>query len=283
MTAPADADRVVASDGTTLRYRAWTVPSPAAALLLIHGLGEHSGRYEAVARELNAHGISVFAPDLRGHGRSEGRRGHARSFELLLSDLERVLETVRELQGGAPLFMFGQSLGGLVALRYAQTRPGAPLRGLILSAPLLRLASPPPRWLHLLARMMNRALPGVGLYNRIDPADLSHDPAAVERYRSDPLVHDRVTPRLYAGMCEAMTAARAEVPRLNVPAVLILVPGADPVVDPDATLEVAAEMANAVPRVDVRGYTGFFHEPFHEVDRARPTADLVRWIAARTA
>lgn len=282
MAAPADADRVVAADGTALRYRAWPAASPSAALLVVHGLGEHSGRYEAVARQLNTHGVSVFAPDLRGHGRSGGRRGHARTFDLLLSDLELVLENVRLRTGELPLFMLGQSLGGLVALRFAETRPETNLRGLILSAPLLRLASPPPRWLHVLAGMMNRVLPAAGLYNRIAPSDLSHDSEAVQAYRSDPLVHDRVTPRLYVGMFAAMSAARAELSRLKVTDVLVLVPGADPVVDPDATLEIAAEMAKVVSAVDVRGYTGFFHEPFHEADRARPTADLVRWIAART-
>lgn len=247
---------------------------------MVHGLGEHSGRYAALARHLVTQKISVFAFDLRGHGASEGARGHIRRFHDLIDDVDRARGEVARLAPALPLVLFGHSLGGLIALRYVQLRPETPLLGLILSAPLLRFGSPLPRLLHRLALLLSRIAPAVPLWNRIEPGELTHDRHEVEVYETDPLVHDRITPGAYREMHVAMTAAVAEVESVRVPHVLILVPGADPIVDPEATLEVAARL-DRVTEVEVHGYSGFYHEPLHEAERRRPTADLTRWLARR--
>lgn len=278
----ADLHPLVADDGTPLRYRSWEAPSSRAAVLLVHGLGEHSGRYDELAGHLGREGVSVFAPDLRGHGLSGGSRGHVAAFDEYLTDLDLVFAEVARRLPAAPMFLLGHSLGGLIALRYGQQRPDAPIRGLILSSPVLRQSSPPPRWLHRLLGLLSATFSDMPLGNRIDPEHLTQDAAAVAAYREDPLVHDIITPRLYREMTRAMTSAIAETDLLRVSEVLVLVSGADRVVDPAATLELASELSRRV-KVEVRGYSGFYHECFNEIERPRPLADLTRWLLARTA
>lgn len=269
-------------DGTPLRLHAWQAESPRAAVLLVHGMGEHAGRYAGLAEHLRRERVSFFAPDLRGHGLSGGSRGHVEAFEQYLGDLDLIHTEVTRIAPGAPVILVGHSLGGLIAIRYVQSRSGLVLRGLVLSAPLLRLAAPPPRWLHRLLGVLSATFSAMPLGNRIDPDDLTHDRAAVAAYRDDPLVHDIVTPRLYREMIGAMSAAAAEIELLGVSHVLAIVPGADRVVDPAATLELAADLSRRAD-VEVRGYSGFYHEAFNEVDRLRPVTDLTRWIEARIA
>jgi alpha-beta hydrolase superfamily lysophospholipase len=281
VTAPDSVDTISAADGTRLGFHRWEAPDPKGALLILHGLGEHSGRYAELARHLQQQKISVFAVDLRGHGSSEGARGHIRRFDDLIDDADRARAEVARLAPALPLVLFGHSLGGLIALRYVQRRPKTPLLGLVLSAPLLRFRSPLSGLLHRLALLLARLVPAVPLWNRIEPRELSHDRHEVEVYEADPLVHDRITPRAYREMHMAMTAAATEVESVRVPHVLIFVPGADQIVDPEATLEMAADLGR-ITEVEVHGYSGFYHEPLHETGRDRPTADLTRWLARRT-
>lgn len=266
-------------DGTPLHRAAWEVPEPRAALLLSPGMGEHSGRYDAFARDLAEEGISTHALDHRGNGRSPGPRGHVRRFRELVDDLEAFRRAAAaDLPPGTPVFLFGHSLGGLVALRHLQGYPEAPFAGAVLSAPALGIAVRAPRWKTALAGVLSRILPALPLANEIDPAHLTHDPAAVAGYRTDPLVHPRITPRLYTEMVEAMRLARAEAARISVP-LLFVVPGEDRVVLSAAVEEFAR---SAPGDVTVHRYEGFFHECLNELERERVVGDVVRWIHART-
>ncbi|MGH7482883.1 MAG: alpha/beta fold hydrolase, partial [Longimicrobiales bacterium] len=144
-----------------LHYRVWEATDPRAGLLLIHGLSDHSGRYTELGEHMASVGLSTYALDLRGHGYSEGRRGHARSFELFLQDLERFR---REVQGltrpGLDLFLLGHSMGGLVVIRYLEEYD-VPLGGAVLVSPWLGTALPVPRWKLNLARVLGRVLPAL--------------------------------------------------------------------------------------------------------------------------
>lgn len=283
MTGPAEADPTTgegelrSADGLRLHFRSWTVPLPRAALVAVHGLGEHSGRLASLASELARRGIDVFAPDLRGHGRSEGRRGHAARFGLLVEDVHALRLEVARRHPALPLLLFGHSLGGLVAIRYLEAYPEPPLRGAVLSAPELGLGSGIPIWRRVLARAIEPLLPALPAHNGIDPEWLSHDPEEVAAYRADPLVHRRITPRLFTEMEGAMRLAREERERIRVPA-LVLVPEADRVVDPAATLE----FCRGTP-LEVRRYPGLFHEPLHEVRRAEVLNEVAGWLEARIA
>jgi lysophospholipase len=247
-------------------------------LLLSPGLGEHAGRYAMLARDLAPRGVEVHALDHRGHGRSAGIRGHTPRFGALTDDFDAF---ARRVIGGVadetPVFLLGHSLGGLIAIRWLETRPNPRLRGAILSAPLLGIAKQAARWKTALSGVLSAVLPWIPIPAEVDPAELSGDPAYVRSYRDDPLVHDRITPRLYTEMVKAMADAFAERDRITLPR-LFIVPGADTIVREDATLRFAEGMTGDVT---VLRYPGFRHESLNELDRARPVADLLAWMEER--
>lgn len=266
------------ADGARLHALRWPAGRPRAALLLSHGLGEHAGRYATLARDLVRRGIEVHGLDHRGHGRSGGARAYVPRFSRYLDDFEAFRHhVVEQLPAGIPVFLLGHSLGGLIALRWLEAHGGGGLAGAILSAPLLGIAKEAARWKVALSGVLSKLLPWVPIGNEIDPAELSGDPAYVRSYREDPLVHARITPRLYTEMVQAMGDAVAEKDRLALP-LLFLVPGADTIVREEETLRLAQSLPGDVT---IRRYPGFRHESLNEVERARPVGDVVEWMEAR--
>lgn len=261
-----------------LHYRAWETARPAAALMVLHGLGEHSGRYESLARTMCAYGFSTYALDLRGHGSSEGRRGHARSFEHILQDVDRFR---REVQGlidpETPLFLVGHSMGGLIALRYLEEFE-APFRGAVVISPWLATALPIPRWKSLLASAMTKVLPALPFAAGIQAEDLTSDASIVRAYRDDPLVHDTITPRLFTEISHSMGLAMQRAERIRVP-MLLLLAGSDRLVDTERSLA----FSRALPRdlVTTRVFPDAYHEILNEVNRASVFAEIRSWITAR--
>ena len=263
-----------------LQYRAWETANPRAAIVVVHGLGEHGGRYEGFGTAMAAYGISSYALDLRGHGLSEGRRGHVRSFGVFLQDLDRFR---REVQGftppGLPLFLMGHSMGGLIALRYEEEYR-TPFAGGIISAPWLATAMPIPRWKVATSAAIGRVLPALPMSNRIDADDLCHDPGVVAAYRADPLVHGRITPRLFAEASAAMGLVLQRSEQLATP-LLFLIPAADRLVDAQRSLQFARKLPAQLTTIKL--YPGMYHEVLNEPDRQLVMRDIRDWIAARIA
>jgi alpha-beta hydrolase superfamily lysophospholipase len=255
-----------AVDRLRLHYRAWEAHDPRAALLVVHGMFEHSRRYQEFGTFMAESGVSTYALDLRGHGASEGRRGHARRFELFLQDLDRFR---REVQGlapqGTPLLLLGHSLGGLIVLRYLEEYD-APITAAVLTAPWLGTAVPVPRWQVVLASFLNRVLPAFPFPFRIDAATLSHDPERVADYRDDVDIHTTITPRLFMGISAAMQEALLRGDRIHIPVHLLLA-GDDRVVDTARSLAFARSLDSE--RVTVEVVDGLFHELLQERDRDR--------------
>lgn len=266
--------RSVEAGDVALLYRAWEAENPRAHLRIIHGLGEHGGRYTRLAEALLSRGISTFAADLRGHGVSGGRRGHVHRFEDYLDDFQRICAAAPER---SPAFLLGHSLGGLIALRLLQTDRAGRLHGAILSAPAVDLPDPQPWWRDPAARAVAPLFPTLTVSNGIDPSDLSRDPMEVEAYRSDPLVHDRVTIRLFREMRSAMREARRNGAAVAVP-VLLLAPGDDRVTEVSAARRLAMEFA--VP-AEIRDLPDHLHEPLHDREAGVVTRQIVQWIEAR--
>jgi alpha-beta hydrolase superfamily lysophospholipase len=268
-------------DGTATFVRAWPVPDGVArrgSILLVHGLGEHIGRYGHVADRLTALGLEVRGYDLRGHGRSEGARGSIPHADALLEDLRFVFDDLdrrgRAAGDEAPPLLLGHSLGGTIAA--AGTAGGwvAP-RALALSSPALALHVGSLRAAVL--KLAQRLIPDRQLPNALPAAKLSHDPAEVAAYRADELVHDRITPRMYGFLAGAGTAVRRDAARLTVPT-LLLVAGDDAIVDADGSRELAARLAPGAGTLQF--YDGLYHETFNErePDRARVLGDLGAWL-----
>ena len=261
---------LVTADGVKLFTQRWEpTGEPKGLCILVHGLGEHSGRYERLAQDLVAAGFAVRAMDHRGHGRSEGRRGDCRSIDQFLEDLHRFVETLR-----SPRVMIGHSLGGLIALYYACRYPQT-IRAVAVSSPALALAQEPPIVKKALAHGLARILPATPIPNGVDPAVLSHDPKVMEQYVADPLVHRMITARCAVALQRAMLQAFELAPRIDLPC-LILQAGSDSVCDAEATARFADQVKGA-PML-FRRYEGMYHEIFNELDRDRPISDLIRWL-----
>ena len=268
-------------DATAIFLREWPVPDGVArrgSLLLVHGLGEHSGRYAHVGERLAAMGLHVRGYDHRGHGESGGARGAVPHPDTLLDDLRAVFDDLaahaRTVGDTAPPFLLGHSMGGATAAR-AATGGWVTPRGLILSSPALRV-SPSPVETGLLA-VARRLAPDRAFPNRLPVGKLSHDPREVAAYKADGLNHDRITPRLYDFMADAGAAARRDAARFTVPT-LLLVAGADALVDARGARELSAALPAGVGTL--HWYDGLYHELFNErePDRTLVLDDLAAWL-----
>jgi alpha-beta hydrolase superfamily lysophospholipase len=267
-----------ATDGENIALQDWPL-APGAALrgvvVLVHGLGEHAGRYGRLAAQLNRWGFAVRGYDHYGHGESGGRRGALPTPLRLQDDLADVIESTRQRMDGLPLIVLGHSLGGLVAASLV-ARHGTALEGLVLSSPLLGVRLGVVQ--KLLLATLPRVAPDLTVGNGLDPADLSHDPAVVAAYRADPLVHDRVSGRLALVMATGGQAVIDRAGEWSVPT-LLLYAGADRIVDAAAT----RRFAQAAPRAVVTAhcFEGLSHEIFNELD-PRPVLERLRqWLDER--
>jgi alpha-beta hydrolase superfamily lysophospholipase len=263
--------------GTRLFRRVWRPAGPArAALINLHGLGDHSGLYPALVEYLTDRGIAVHAPDLRGNGRSPGQRGFVRRWEDFREDLRAFVARVRAEEPGLPLFLLGNSLGGLIVLDYAIHHPDG-LRGVIAAAPPLgRLGVPAP--LMALGRVMSRICPRFALRTGMDLSGLARDPAVRETVLADPLFHRYGTARLSTEVVKTIAAVQAKAPRFPLP-VLVLHGGSDRMVAPDGSRAFIARVGH--PDHELREYPGGYHVLFADFDRERVLADLERWVVSR--
>jgi alpha-beta hydrolase superfamily lysophospholipase len=268
-------------DGAAILLRDWPVPEGVVrrgSVLLVHGLGEHSGRYAHVGERLAALGLHVRGYDHRGHGESPGARGSIPHPDALLDDLRAVFEDLdghaRATGDTAAPFLLGHSMGGAIGARAATGGWVAP-RGLVLSSPAL-LLSPSPVQSGLLA-VARRLAPDRALPNQLPVGKLSHDPREVAAYRADGLNHDRITPRLYEFMAGAGAAAREAAARFEIPT-LLLVAGEDALVDARGAREFSAALPAGVGTL--HWYDGLYHELFNErePDRTLVLDDLAAWL-----
>jgi acylglycerol lipase len=274
MDAASQVDQVAARDGTALRVRHWPVASaqPWAALLLVHGLAEHSGRYEHVGAQMAAAGIDTWAFDQRGFGASGGERASVDRWSALHDDLEERLGAVRSIDPTRPLVLYGHSLGGLIALGYVldgRSRPDL----LVLSAPAI--GADIPRWQRLLVGTLRRFAPGMLLSNRLDDTTLSRDPAVAAAYRADPLNQHKSTVRFaHAAFAEQRRVANA-LERLSIPT-LVIHGGSDRLVTTDTSA--VLEGRTSVTR---RVYPELRHESHNEPEGPQVIADVIGWIRER--
>ena len=271
-------DTLSTVDGLALALRRWPASgTPRGLVQIVHGLGEHLGRYDALARRLAAAGWQVAGHDLRGHGHSEGQRGVIADSHALLADLGRVVDALR---GPGPHLLLGHSLGGLIAARFvAEGLATTPLPwwrrldGLVLSSPALDPGMN--AFQKFLLGVLGPVAPKLALNNGLKPAWISRDPAVVKAYVDDPLVHDRVAPRLVRFIVDGGLLVRGRAPEWTLPTLLMWA-GADRCVAPAGS----AAFAAAAPRdvVTAQDFPGLFHEIFNEPERDAVIARLLAWL-----
>ena len=267
-------------DGLELFYRFFPASPERALLVIAHGLGEHSGRYTNVIDRLAGLGFSIMAGDVRGHGRSQGARGHATAFDHYLSDLKVFLDlALKDRHGNGKTFLLGHSLGGLIATRFAMENQDL-LDGLVISSPALGLGFPPPALKKIAGRIMSVIWPGLTLTNELDPEKISRDRTVIEAYINDPLVHDKISARFFTEFVSSMEKANGGAPGLVLP-VLMQIAGADAFVNAEASREFFGRLGSGDKTLHV--YDLLYHEVYNELpeDRARVLDDLAHWLESR--
>ena len=262
-------------DGSALVQRCWQpAGAPRGTIVIVHGLGEHSGRYSQLAAELTDDGWAVRAIDLRGHGRSQGPRGAIPSPTAMRDDILDALADARQAAPEQPLVLLGHSMGGAFAAE-ALAHDTKAADALVLSSPALKADLS----LVQLALMntLRHIAPTLAIANGLNATHLSHDTAVVAAYNADPLVHDRVSAALAHAIMTAGATVRAAAPRWAVPT-LLLYAGDDRIVNPRGSREFA--VAAPKDRVTVRVFDGLWHEIFNETERAGPVSALRNWLGA---
>jgi alpha-beta hydrolase superfamily lysophospholipase len=268
--------------GREIFWQAWTPdPDPAVQLrgvvVIVHGAGEHSGRYQHVAQRLVTEGYAVYALDHRGHGRSDGPRALIDRLDSAVSDIESVVAIARDAHPGLPVFMLAHSMGGTFGVQYALAHQDR-LAGLILSGPLAALDGAPAP-LRLVGRMLSVLAPGVGLI-AVDSGLVSRDPQVVEAYRGDPLVHHGKLPaRTLAELARAIDAFPARAPQITLPT-LILYGTEDRLAPPRGSVMLGERIAS--DDKTIKPYEGLYHEILNEPERERVLDDLCAWLDAHT-
>jgi alpha-beta hydrolase superfamily lysophospholipase len=268
-----------AAEGDNLAMQDWPVPealTPRGTVLLVHGLGEHAGRYHHVAERLNGCGFAVRGYDQYGHGESDGVRGALPREARLVEDLIDVINSTRKrMAAGAPLILLGHSLGGLVAaLLVALDRVA--VQGLVLSSPALAVRLNPLQ--KVLLGTLPQVAPHFTVGNGVNPKYLSHDPAVVAAYRADRRVHDRLSARLGAFIAETGPKLVGSAPQWKVPT-LLLYAGDDKLIDPAGSRAFAARAPKEVVRAHC--FPHLFHEIFNEPDKDAVFDTLTRWLDER--
>jgi alpha-beta hydrolase superfamily lysophospholipase len=270
----AKTQQITASDGTQLFRQAWEPADFAATVCLVHGLGEHSSRYAHVAEAFAAENIAVHAFDLRGHGKSEGKRGHTPSLQQWLADVQLLIE---QSDVDKPRFLYGHSLGGLIALRFG-LQPSIPLRGVIASGPALRRSFEVPAIKTLLARGMARVLPSFSQPSGLDPEAISRDKSIVEAYINDPLVHDLASAQLFIEATRAGEETLAQAAAFDLP--LLLVCGQEDTIIDVSACEAFFEMISSEDKT-LRVLPDLYHEVHNEPEKAAVIQEIIQWVNKR--
>ncbi len=268
--------RFISFDRTPIFYRTVSPGQNAlATVVIVHGMGEHGGRYINFATYLASEGYHVVMPDLRGFGLSGGARGCVGSFEDYFGDLDAVLSVVRQEFSRPRIFLMGHSFGGLVAFHYAVSRMEAQFSGLILSSPNFGISIKVPAWRHHAALLLARFLPNLTQANRVNPTYLSHDKKSVVKYRTDPLIHSKISAGLYRQLTLQMQDSLKTAKRLRIPS-LFMQAGDERVVSRPATERVFDAVLETEKTLET--YEGYYHEILNEQNSGIVYERVLSWL-----
>lgn len=260
-------------DGIELVSQGWKPANPKAVVVLIHGHGEHINRYQHVAEAITNAGYAMQAFDIRGHGRSAGKRGHTPGYENLMTDISDFIGDAQKRYPGLPVFLYGHSMGGNQVINYALKSPGI-LKGVIATGPWLKLAFDPPAAQVMVAKLLNGIAPSFSLASGLSQSALSRDLDVVKKYAADPLVHDKISVRLYTTMYANGLWALEHAADLKIP-MLLMHGSADGLTSAPASEEFAKKAGKLVT---LRIWDGFYHEIHNEPEKAEVLETIVNWL-----
>lgn len=268
----------IGKGGIEIFFQQWEVANPKAILVIVHGLGEHSGRYGNLIDALQNKGIAIFGLDHRGFGRSGGKRGHVDSFMDYIYDLKIFVNMIRDKYPNKPVIMLGHSMGGVLALKYALTH-AEDLDALILSSPGLVPAIKVPAWKKNLAIFLSSRIPSLTMPSGLDATTISRDKEVVKKYLDDPLVHDKVTPRFYVEMMNTIDECINRCGEITLP--LLLFHGTADALVLDEASKIVYQKASSKDKT-LKLFEGLYHETMNELepDRKKVLKFVADWIVA---
>lgn len=260
-------------DGLKLHAGMWSCENPKAMVCVIHGFGEHSARYEEMAQFLNEHDILVASMDLRGHGLSEGLKGHAPSMDALMNDIEELLKYARAQYNDLPLFLMGHSLGGNLVSNYILRKPINELEGFIVSSPWLQTTHEPPRWKVAMGNFFSKVYPRLQQPTGMNVNHLSKDPEAVKKYQEDPLVHETLSAGLFSIVQEGKAYVEEHIGDCKLGGYVYHGDG-DQIISHDFN-EIVFKKSDSI---EWKSWPGVFHEPHHDLEKKEIMQSLLDWI-----
>ena len=261
------------ADGTRLAYRAWPVSGASITFAVIHGLGEHSGRYERFARGMAEFQMATYAIDLRGHGKSAGQRGHIDAWSQWTDDAAALIKQV-EAQASGEVVPLGHSFGGVAMLSTMLAGKAPNAKRFIVSSPALKLKVKVPAWKASLAGILSSVAPKLAMNNDVDAGTVSRIPEIVDAYRTDPLVHGKISTRLYVEWLRAATDVLDRAKAIKVP-FLILAGTDDRLIDPAGSRELHQR---APVMSELRMLDGRYHEPFNDRGSDEVFTVIADWL-----
>lgn len=269
------------ADGLTFYVRGWEPDSqPKAVIGLVHGLGEHTGRYEHVAKVFTDAGYAIVGFDLRGHGRTGGTRGHFPSLDVVMQDVGRLFKFIGEKYPNLPQFLYGHSLGGLLSLTYA-LQYGASLKGVMVTDAALRSALQEQKAKIVMANVLGSLMPAMVIPSGLDPTTISRDSEVVEKYIHDPLVHDKTSLGLGKSALTAIDYCFTHAKEF-VPPLLIMHGKADKLTYPSGSEDFAKLASETNQDVALKLWDGLYHEIHNEPEKAEVLKFMVEWLNKHT-
>jgi alpha-beta hydrolase superfamily lysophospholipase len=264
---------IASADGTSIAYRAWPKAGARITFAAIHGLGEHAGRYDRFAAGMAQRAMGTYAMDLRGHGKSAGQRGHVDSWTQWTDDVAAFVKYV-EAQTAGEVVPVGHSFGGAATLSTVLAGKLPNTRRFVVSSPALRVKVAVPAWKVRLGKATSRIVPRLALDNEVSPQTLSRIPEVVEAYRTDPLVHSKISSRLYTEWQAATHHILDHADEIKIP-FLILAGTDDMLIDPQGSVELHAK---APTTSKLHLLEGRYHEPFNDRDNEEVFDMIAAWL-----
>ena len=265
----------LSKEGKKIYAQSW-VPDqqPSLVVNIIHGFGEHSGRYTKWAKLFTEKNIAVLASDLAGHGQSEGKRGYIKNYQVFLDQIDLQLEKSKELFPLSGRILYGHSMGGNLVINYTMSKE-PPIKALIATSPWLRLTFEPPAYLLLLSFILRPFFPGLRVKSKIDNDSRSHDPVVNQTVKDDPLMYGTISLRLFDQVSRKGMYAMRNVFKINRP-FLLMHGSADRVTSHEASMEI---VTNTGKMTHLKIWDGLYHELHNEFEYKEIFDYIISWLA----